>query len=119
MTPDTNSLRVALLTELGWKRIKQKRSFPDLWTTPTGHKSLVDHPPKLDLNLVSAARKNLIVTDDLEISYCLALAHLTGAWMYSLIDATPDQHAAAILSALGKLPKDWRESTESKPLIIP
>jgi hypothetical protein len=65
----------------------------------------------LDHNLIAQAR-GLLVTEELRDRYTARLisnfepGYRATPSYFDLIDMTVDQHAAAILSALGKLPKD-------------
>ena len=136
---DTNDLHVALLTELGWRVCEHSDPDPrSLWppeievTTdkngvmlkPGGPAYPVAMPP-LDHNLIAQALGLLVNTTD-QLAYIRTLGGKASSLMlwrpdeiWTCLNKSPDQHAAAILRALGKLPKDWRESTDSKPLIIP
>jgi len=99
MTPDTNALRVALLDLMCITPCRD--CDPCLGGRPD---QCALFPP-LDHNLIAQARG--LLADRLgHIAYLQALHKMVGYSEYRLINATPDQHAAAILSALGKLPKD-------------
>ena len=118
---DTGALRVALLTELGWRlNVQANRQYATAINPETGDMGIVGANivsdevaacllPPLDANLIAKSRL-LLVTSKQRNAYLrelqIVISDNDKDWFWECINATPDQHAAAILSALGKLPKD-------------
>lgn len=97
----TNDLRIALLTKLGWTHFRAVNKDCDEWRNKDGRVIFGWQGPPLDHNLIAQARGLLVVHRKEQVAYLQHLHKLVGFSEYRNINATPDQHAEAILKALG------------------